>query len=118
MCEQVREDGGGVGEGGEDDEGADEGGEGGGGEGVDEAEEGGEEGAEEDCAVGVVMGWGDVREEGGEGHCVVAGQGPEGAGGGDGEADAGEEGGKEGEEELGGVSRLVCFGALWEAGLK
>lgn len=51
----MRQDGGGVGEGGEDDEGADEGGEGGGGEGVDEAEDGGEECAEEDRAARVAV---------------------------------------------------------------
>ena len=83
------EDSGGIRHGGKDDECTYEGAEGGGGAHVDAAEDCLEEGAEEDGALRVVVCFGDVGEEGGEGHGVVARQGPEHAGGSDVAADTG-----------------------------
>ena len=92
------EDGGEVGERGEDDEAADEGGKGGFGAHVDAAEEGTEDGAEQDGVGGVAITRGDLAEEVREGRRVVAGESPEGAGGGEVETDAGDEEGEEGED--------------------
>ena len=96
--EEVGEDGGEVGEGGEDDEAADEGGEGDFGAHVDAAEKGAENGAEQDSVGGVAVTGGDLAEEMREWSGVVAGEGPEGTGGGEVEADAGDEEGEEGED--------------------
>jgi hypothetical protein len=62
--EQVREDGGDVGEGGEDDKGADEGAEGGRGADVDASQDGGDAGTRGDAVERVLIFWRDLGEEG------------------------------------------------------
>ena len=88
FAEQVREDGSEVGEGGEDDKGADEGVEGGFGAEEDEAKGGADDAAEDDGVEGDPIALVDAGEEAGKGRGVVAGQGPEDAAGDEVGADA------------------------------
>lgn len=98
-AKQVRQDGGEVGEGGENDVGADEGVEGGGGADVDAAHDGADDAAEGDGVERVLESRMHAAEELGRGGRVVAGERPESAGCGDVAADGGAEGGQEGEDE-------------------
>ena len=95
----MREDGGEVGEAGEDDEGVDEGVEGGLGAEVDAGEDGGDEGAEEDGVEGVAVLGAHAAEGARERRRVVACQGPEDPAGGQVAAEDGDQVRENGDDE-------------------
>ena len=99
LGEEVRQDGGEVGERGEDDEGADERAEGRGVADVDASQERADDGAGDDGVEGVLVAGVDAAKDAAAGDGVVARHGPEDAAGGEHAADDGDEGGEEGDDE-------------------